>query len=778
MNIFTRPTAAALLLLICFTVSISAQQKRQTPAKPQPKAAATPAPTFETLIPSDSYSVYGEVRGVGQLVRSSGLNEILEPILKLAGPPKEFRTLVKWLNAHADELMTSRLLVATWPTSKELPEAVIAIDFATAEEAAKFAKPLNEFLPTVLPPSVPEPSPELSKDKSAANEKVKETASPRPNYYLQQVGSLILLTPKPLTLKKLKPAGSKLLSEDINFRAARNRFNSEPLFVFIDFKAIQRENEEQQKRYEEEMRAKGELVTKEKAAAQAEAKKSEEPIDAELAEHARAIAEAEEMARLQSKVEAAPEEKEAPTPDPVSTALSMLASSFFTGESKWPEGIGLALSLENDSFDVRALFVNQPGEKSDAVPFMPILIPGQTFVPESPNILPADSELFVTMSLDLSQMYSVISKPRPNSVSYTSRGNVQTVNEVVHESPFAAIEKQLKLNIKDDVLPLLGSEIALRLPVKDFNLVGLPRPPGQRPAKEQAQASATAGPVLLISLKDKEGVRTLMPKIIDALGFKGASALAQTERRDDTETVSYAGFFSYAFVGNFLVLSGDPATTRYVVDSYLKRETLASDAQFKNFTRWQPRPSQGQVYISSALMESYKAWVEQPTTRLGDQTRAILTRLSAVAQPITYSLSNEGLGPLHELRVPKNLVLMAVTGLSGETNPPPALVNERDAMGKLYSIAQAQQRYKEEKGNGSYGTLDQLIAEEMISKEMLEASGYKLEITVTADKFEVSAVPLEYGKTGTMSYFIDETFVLRGSDRNGVSATSSDPPIN
>jgi hypothetical protein len=39
-------------------------------------------------------------------------------------------------------------------------------------------------------------------------------------------------------------------------------------------------------------------------------------------------------------------------------------------------------------------------------------------------------------------------------------------------------------------------------------------------------------------------------------------------------------------------------------------------------------------------------------------------------------------------------------------------------------------------------------------------------------------VPSEYGKTGTMSYFIDETMVLRGADRGGASAISSDPSIH
>jgi hypothetical protein len=266
--------------------------------------------------------------------------------------------------------------------------------------------------------------------------------------------------------------------------------------------------------------------------------------------------------------------------------------------------------------------------------------------------------------------------------------------------------------------------------------------------------------------------------LIEGLGFKGASALAQTERREDTELVSFANLFSYAFIGDFLVLSSDPATIRHVVDSYLKHETLASEVQFKSFTRWQPRPMQGQFYISPSLMESYKKLTDQPSSLFNEETRAILSRLTAVPQPITYALTNEGFGPLHELHLPKNLVLMAVAGLSGEANPPPGVRNERMAYGVMYSIANAENQYKADKGAGSYGTLEQLITAELISKEMMESSGYKFELTVSGDKFEVTAVPAEYGKTGIKSMFMVNTMVLRGGDRNGAAATSSDPPIN
>jgi hypothetical protein len=168
-----------------------------------------------------------------------------------------------------------------------------------------------------------------------------------------------------------------------------------------------------------------------------------------------------------------------------------------------------------------------------------------------------------------------------------------------------------------------------------------------------------------MSLKDKEGMRALLPKLIEKLAFKGANAFAQTERREDTELVSYANLVSYAFIGNFLVVSPDVATTRHIVDSYLKHQTLAGEPHFKNYTRWQPRQLQGQIYISPSLMESYRTWIQQPTAPVEEKTRAFLTRFSMVAQPVTYSLSNEGFGPLHELHLPKNLVLLIVAAAAG-----------------------------------------------------------------------------------------------------------------
>ena len=758
--------AILLLLLTILPITTLAQQKRQPPPRPQPKATPAPAPeptpTFDTLLPANSYTIYAEVRGAGQLVRSNAVNELLEPVLKLAGPPKEFKSIVKWLNAHADELMTSRLLVAAWPTKKDLPQSIIAVEFASAEEAAKFVTPLNEFLPTVLPP-VPEASP------AAVIDTRKPPAPPVPSFHLQRLGSLVLIAPKQGTMKQLSPAGGKLLSEDANFRTARNRFNSEPVFVYIDIKTREREEVERRKNYEVAQREEEERMKRELAAAAEQQKQAAEPEKPEEAGNEVVISA--EQRDLVAAVGSEPA-KEAPTPDPMSNALSNLGMAFFMGEADWPDGVALALTFEGDSIDLRALLINAPGEKSDALPLFPKLIPAAAIAPESPNIFPADTELFVAMSLDLPQFYAAMSKPVSMPQFTGSRARIGVVAE--NESPFAAIEKQLKINIKDDLLPLLGSEIAIALPMQGMGIMGMP---GVMISVPNTKESSGKAPVVAIEVRDKERLRALLPKLLDSFGLKGVSTLAQTERREDTELVSFANVFAYAFVGDFLVLSGDAASIRNIVDSYLKHETLAADTQFKNYTRWQPRQLHGQIYISPSLIESLKAWSNQPNSGLSEQTRAYLAPAGMLAEPVTYSLSNEGNGPLHELHLPKNLVLMAVAGISGEVNPPATVQKERMAIGTMYMIASAEHTYKTSKGAGSYGTLEQLIAENLVSKEMIENSGYRFELTFSGDNFEVSAAPLEYGKTGKMSYFMDNTRIIRGADRNGAPATASDPPI-
>src|ERR1700694_6057541 len=122
-----------LIAIMLFAAPLFAQRPA-TPAKspPGPQAAPrAPDPTFDNLLAVDRYELYGEIRNVGQLMSTGGAGEIVDPIIKLADPPKEFNAIIKFLKTNAEVLTTSRLLFATWPARTDVPNAFVAIEFSS-----------------------------------------------------------------------------------------------------------------------------------------------------------------------------------------------------------------------------------------------------------------------------------------------------------------------------------------------------------------------------------------------------------------------------------------------------------------------------------------------------------------------------------------------------------------------------------------------------------------------------------------------------------------------
>ena len=150
--------------------------------------------------------------------------------MKLAAPPKEFKTLVRWLNSHADALMTSRLMFAAWPSRPNLPQALFVIEFPSPEEAQKFEPQLKAVSAKISATPAPESSPGSSPGKNEPSEVKPRMPPPPPSYILKQSGPLVFISDSQFTFKALRPTGSKLLSEDPNFRQVHDRFSSESVF--------------------------------------------------------------------------------------------------------------------------------------------------------------------------------------------------------------------------------------------------------------------------------------------------------------------------------------------------------------------------------------------------------------------------------------------------------------------------------------------------------------------------------------------------------------------
>jgi hypothetical protein len=793
--------AIALLGMVAFLASsVIAQQRRGTPAKRSAtRQAAQPAPTFDSLLAADSYRIYGEVRGVGGLIRSPAIKDLLDPIFKLTfgGPPKEFKATLKWLNAHSDVLAGSRMMVAAWPVRPKLPTVLIAIEFSSAEEAQKFEPELRGFIPTLIPPTPAptpgaSPAPASSNTDSASIGRPQDAPSPPP-YQIKQAGSLILMSDQPFAFRDLAPRGSKLIAEDQNFAMARNRFASEAVFLYVDVKSIEKQERENLQKAEEEARAIAESEaanpTKEESKATVELTT---PIPDEVVTELPPVVEPDPSTQLTAGPTQTTESS--PEPNPMDFAFMSLYGILFGGQPKWPEAVGAAIAFEGDSYVVRTLIVNSDENKNIGIPFMPQFISGPPLVPAASGVLPADVELFVTVSLDYQQIYQGMLKALIDSQEAARKFAAQNPNmpgtspAPQPDSPFAYLEKQLGINIKDDLLPLLGNEIAVAMPrttaAADASKAGpspspTPNPELGTPSNNSPSKTVAPDiePIIAIAIKDKEAVKRLIPRMIETAGMKGANLFAQTERRGDAEIISYAGIFAYAFIGDFLVVSPNAASTRRVVDMYLEHQTLSSDSHFRNSTRWQPRQVVGQVYIGPDMIERYNP-INGPGAPVNERMREFLSQLNPVIEPVTYALSNDGLGPFHELHLPKSLLVLFSASIASAADESPLLTNESIARSLLQTVASAEATFQSTKGDGRFGTLEELLTEGLISKDLLEKYGYKIDVAVSSNRFEAIATPVEYGRTGRISFFVDQSGVLRGGDHAGGAATLADKPVD
>lgn len=810
---------ALFISLATFTAPLAAQHKTPpdkvspvAPAKPAPKAVADkPGVTIDSLLAADTYKIYGEVKNVGTLATTGSLAELIDPVMKLADPPKEFKTLVKFINANAETLADSRLLFATWPARPGVPNAFVVIELASSEDAVKFEPRLNRVLPTILPTPTPTPDAENPKPGVATAPRtgeakgvaepaaVTETPKPAPPpFVVTRSGNLIFVTDRPFKFQALRPANSKLLTEDQNFRQAHERFSNEPVFVFFNVALQDLHSPPPTPEPTVDVAEQARLKAEEEAEALKTAAASPDP-----AEEAPVEEKSVELVTTVSPPQTEPRgvlsagpPAPSPTPPQVSAAIvGSIMGLLGGGQPEWPDAIGVAVTQESEDYVIRAILVGPQNSKRLVLPFVPQLLAGRSFTPNAPSILPDDTEILVSASFDFPKTFQEMlvrleasNKERVEEMRKIPVAH-RSENEEQPYDPFLDFEKKGGFKIKDELLPAFGNEIAIASSLKSLQGtgafgVGL-AVPGPRPAaggKEtdemlaQKKLDEQSSPAVLIAVRDREAARRLMPKVLDGLGVGMANMLGSTVKRDDTEMVDFAGAFAYGFVGDFVVISTTP-TVRHIIDSHINHQTLASNTAYRNFTRWQPAGLIGQVYVSPVLMDSFTKAAHDPAQTIAAAMREYLLRLNPTPQAITFALSHDGVGAFHELHLPKALVLASVAGAASATKEPPPEMNEAVAMSLLRMVASAEDRYKASEGKGNYGSLERLIASKMIAKEPLEKYGYRIEVTASGDHFEATATPVEYGKTGRNSYFIDATGVLRGGDHGGGAASLGDKPM-
>jgi len=109
--------------------------------------------------------------------------------------------------------------------------------------------------------------------------------------------------------------------------------------------------------------------------------------------------------------------------------------------------------------------------------------------------------------------------------------------------------------------------------------------------------------------------------------------------------------------------------------------------------------------------------------------------------------------------------------------------NESSAIYSIRTISQAEMAYQD--AFQRYGTLQELAAQNLIDQRLGLGlkNGYRFTVKLTNDNpdspgFAANGVPDDYRKTGTRSFYVDETMVVRASNKLGMPASSNDAPLD
>lgn len=113
------------------------------------------------------------------------------------------------------------------------------------------------------------------------------------------------------------------------------------------------------------------------------------------------------------------------------------------------------------------------------------------------------------------------------------------------------------------------------------------------------------------------------------------------------------------------------------------------------------------------------------------------------------------------------------------------ICTEANAHSILRMIHSAEATYQATVGSGRYGTLQELAQSGLISESLAAGSlnGYSFIVHIDdgsmtePPSFEARATPLRFPRTGRVSYYLDETGILRGGYKNGQEADVGDDPI-
>ena len=124
------------------------------------------------------------------------------------------------------------------------------------------------------------------------------------------------------------------------------------------------------------------------------------------------------------------------------------------------------------------------------------------------------------------------------------------------------------------------------------------------------------------------------------------------------------------------------------------------------------------------------------------------------------------------------LLLIVVVGLLSCAQTRYRL-NEVSAQASLRAIRKAETIYRSQDPQNRFGTLQELHSSGLIEADLASGTkdGYRIDVQVSKGSFSAIATPLEYDVTGSWSFYVDESGIIRGTTRKGRLPGGTDAPV-
>jgi hypothetical protein len=808
-------------------------------AADEPKERAGEAErTIEELLGADAYGAYVEVRKLATILYAPEIKTMLGGAALFDAQASEILQLANFVTENSETLADARVVLAVLPARTDLPQPLVAVQLPSPEAARLFEPKFRAFVTErrqALGALTEAPTrPARSRDGRRAGARRPRPAPAATRISTRRVGSWLLAADRPFTLRRLGGSAGPL-ADSARFQTLRARFANESVFVYVD-------TERTQQSWVMQMQQTREADDAARAAGGPALGADEESNDVLLRNDAEGPAMRGGVAQLGADPALTREKSSATVVEPIlmppsegkspaegeavqgeATALTpevsveiagqptppteaqlagrhfnSLLSGLFGGVPRLPGAVAAGVSVEGGSVAMRVAVENAPGGPAGLIPFLPNVVAGPPVTVETSAAAPASNGILFATTLDWVQIFDSLmgstaedgggaASPAvvtPEGATTEAGGGGAGLpagagddKPLTAEARLAFVERLLGFKLRQDLLPTLGNEIAVSLPLELFTRLSSLRPRLEAEARGEEDRPAEPGMVGLVALNDPDRLRPLLPKL--ALLFRVAGGVpAYSEKRGEYE-INSAGAFAYSIVDRFLLVSDEVSHLRHAVDSYARGETLAQTNAYRDSTAWQAPQRLAHAYVSPELMSG----AVRETKRMAQGSEdplviSTLPQLDLEPEAVTFAATDEGDFTVHELRLPVNL---------GRVYAATALIASREgenigaevmAAAALNSIYYAEMSYKGRKDRDRYGTLEELIAEGLVDDGFVRRDDYKIELTTIGDRFEVTATPRNYGKTGRRSFYLDQSGVVRAADHKGRPATADDPPVD